>query len=118
VSSLSDALAAVGFPYDVKPDSPDVRMFMAMLPRCQAVRRMGSAALNLCYLANGRFDVFWSYSTKIWDVAAGALILQEAGGTITSPTGGDFILETGHFLAAANESLHAQLREVARESAD
>jgi myo-inositol-1(or 4)-monophosphatase len=113
VSELSEALAAVGFPPDVQPNSPDLLLFLEMLHHCQAIRRTGSSALNLCYLAAGRFDVYWSYSTKIWDVAAGALILREAGGAITSPSGGDFVLETGHFLAAANEKLHAQLQKVA-----
>jgi len=113
VAELSEALAAVGFPPDVQPSSPDLLVFLEMLRHCQAIRRTGSSALNLCYLAAGRFDVYWSYSTKIWDVAAGALILREAGGAITSTAGGDFMLETGHFLAAANQKLHAQLQKIA-----
>ena len=63
-------------------------------------------------MAAGRFDVYWSFSTKIWDVAAGVLIIREAGGTVTGPDGGQFVLETGRFLAAANEPLHRQLREM------
>ena len=113
VSQLSEALAAVGFPPNVQRDSPDLLLFLEMACRCQAIRRTGSSALNLCYLAAGRFDLYWSYSTNIWDVAAGVLILREAGGHITSPTGGDFCLEESHFLAAANCGLHAQLREQA-----
>ena len=97
----------------MKRDSPDLLLFLEMLCRCQAIRRTGSSALNLCYLAAGRFDLYWSYSTNIWDVAAGVLILREAGGHITSPTGGDFCLEEAHFLAAANRGLHAQLLEQA-----
>ena len=88
VAELSEALAAVGFPPNVPPDAPDLLLFLEMLPRCQAIRRTGSSALNLCYLAAGRFDLYWSYSTHIWDVAAGVLILREAGGCVTSPTGG------------------------------
>jgi myo-inositol-1(or 4)-monophosphatase len=91
-------------------------VFMEVIFRCQAVRRTGSAALNLCYVAAGRYDLFWSYATKIWDVAAGILILREAGGIVTSPTGGAFVLETAHFLASASETLHAQLCEVATNS--
>jgi myo-inositol-1(or 4)-monophosphatase len=83
-----------------------------MVFHCQGIRRTGSSALNLCYLAAGRFDVYWSFSTKIWDVAASALILREAGGLITSPTGGEFCLEEARFLAAANPGLHAQLRQI------
>jgi myo-inositol-1(or 4)-monophosphatase len=116
VSLLSEALAAVGFPPHAQRNAGDVTMFLAMMGRCQAIRRTGSSALNLCYLAAGRFDVYWSYSTNIWDVAAGALILQEAGGTITSPVGGCFCLEEAHFLAAANSDLHKQLLAVAVEA--
>jgi myo-inositol-1(or 4)-monophosphatase len=113
VTALSEALAAVGFPPNVGPDAPDLRLFLEMLPRCQAIRRTGSAALNLCYLAAGRFDLFWSYGTRIWDVAAGVLLVREAGGQVTSPRGGAFALEEAHFLAAATPALHAQLQEVA-----
>jgi len=113
VAVLSEALAAVGFPPKVSPNSPDLLMFLEMVTRCQAIRRTGSAALNLCYLAAGRFDLAWSYSTNIWDVAAGILILREAGGWVTSTTGGDFCLEEAHFVAAANRPLHTQLSEIA-----
>ncbi len=112
VSELSEALAAVGFPPNVTMSSPDLLVFLEAVQRCQAIRRTGSAALNLCYVAAGRFDVFWSFATKIWDVAAGALIVREAGGAITSPEGGDFVLEEARFLAAANRSLHAELLEL------
>jgi myo-inositol-1(or 4)-monophosphatase len=117
VAKLSESLAAVGFPPNPPPDAPDLLLFLDMLRRCQAIRRTGSSALNLCYLAAGRFDVYWSYSTRIWDVAAGILILREADGCVTSPTGGAFSLEDACFLAAANPSLHAQLREVALKAA-
>ncbi len=113
ISTLSEALATAGFPYDVRADSPDLLLFLKILPHCQAVRRTGSAALNLCYLAAGRFDVFWSYSANIWDVAAGVLIVREAGGLVTSPDGGEFSLEEAHFLAAANPTLHAELLSLA-----
>ncbi len=117
VSQLPDALAAVGFPPRTPPDSPDLCVFIEALLACQAIRRTGSSALNLCYLAAGRFDVYWSFSTKIWDVAAGILIVREAGGVATSPDGGDFVLEEARFIAAANRPLHAQLQElVARAS--
>ena len=113
VSTLSESLAAVGFPPNVPPDAPDLRLFLAMIPRCQGIRRTGSSALNLCYLAAGRFDLYWSYATRIWDVAAGVLIVREAGGCVTSPDGGEFSLEEAHFLATATPELHARLREIA-----
>ena len=110
VEELSGALACVGFPPRAEKDSPDALVFLESLGSCQAARRTGSAALNLCYVAAGRFDVYWSYSTKVWDIAAGVLIVREAGGTVTAPDGGALMLESGHFLAAANGPLHAELR--------
>ena len=80
--------------------------------RCQGVRRTGSAALNFCYLAAGRYDASWGYATKIWDVAAGCLLVQEAGGIITAPDGGPFLLEKAQFAAAATPALHRQLLEL------
>lgn len=112
VSDLSAALAAIGFPPAAGRDSPDVAVFLQALDKCQAMRRTGCSSLNLCYLAAGRFDAYWSFSTKIWDVAAGVLIVREAGGTVTAPDGGEFILDHAHFLAAANRPLHAQLRQL------
>ena len=113
VAELSDALAAVGFPHDMQLDSPDLLVFLEAARHCQAIRRTGSTALNLCYLAAGRFDLYWSYSAKIWDVAAGILLVQEAGGSVTSPTGGKFTLEEPHFLAAAGSHLNSKLFDMA-----
>ena len=112
IRELSGALAAVGFPARTPPDCPDLLVFLAALEPCQAIRRTGSTALNLCYLAAGRFDVYWSFSARIWDVAAGVLLVREAGGVVTSPDGGPFLLEEAQFLAAANGQLHARLREL------
>ena len=86
-------------------------MFLDMLPRCQAIRRTGCSALNLCYLAAGRFDLYWSYSTKIWDVAAGALLVQRGRRQDFAPAGGPFELEKAQFLAAGTPALHAKLRQ-------
>ena len=97
VSLLSEALAAVGFPPKVTRDSPDLLLFLEMVCRCQAIRRTGSSALNLCYLAAGRFDLYWSYSTNIWDVAAGVLILREAGGHDNIPRGRGLLPGGGPF---------------------
>lgn len=70
VTQLSEGLAAAGFPPNVQPDAPDLLVFNAMVYKSQGIRRTGSSALNLCYLAAGRFDVYWSYATKVWDVAS------------------------------------------------
>jgi len=110
ITDPDEALAVMGFPPGMAKDAPDLRVFLEVVTRCQGIRRTGSAALNLCYIAAGRFDFYWSFSTKIWDVAAGALILQEAGGEVTAPEGGPFDLESGQFLAAANEQLHAKVQ--------
>ncbi|MHC4398889.1 MAG: inositol monophosphatase family protein [Planctomycetota bacterium] len=116
-SSLSQSLAAVGFPAEVSAESPDLRLFLKALDKCQSIRRTGSAALNLCYLAAGRFDVSWSFSTKIWDVAAGILIAREAGGEVSAPDGGPFALrEPPRYVAAANRQLHAELTALVGEA--
>jgi myo-inositol-1(or 4)-monophosphatase len=109
VTNLGDALAGAGFPASVQPDSPELLTFNDAVFRCQGVRRTGSAALNLCSVAAGRFDVLWGFSTKIWDVAAGTLLIKEAGGVVTSPEGGEFVLSEARFLASANPTLHSQL---------
>ncbi|NLX94605.1 MAG: inositol monophosphatase [Rhodopirellula sp.] len=113
VVGLADALAAVGFPNVVTQQSPDLRLFLAALDSCQAIRRSGSAALNLCYVAAGRFDVAWSFCTKVWDVAAGILIVREAGGIVTSTHGDDFRLDEPYYFAAATPDLYAELQALA-----
>jgi myo-inositol-1(or 4)-monophosphatase len=112
VTDLAHALCAIGFPAVTRRDSPELLLFLQALDRIQAFRRTGSASLNLCYVACGRYDVAWSFSTKIWDIAAGTLLIREAGGLVTSPDGGDLVLEEGRFLAAANERLHHQLGQL------
>jgi len=112
VTSLADALAVAGFPPKVERDSPDLLVFFEAAVRCQTVRRTGSSALNLAYLAAGRADAYWSYSTKVWDVAAGVLLVREAGGVVTALDGGGFTLEDPHFLAAATHPLHSELHRL------
>ena len=116
VTDLSQGLAALGLPTVVNSESPDLRLFNEALGTCQAIRRTGSAALNLCYVASGRFDVAWSYCTKVWDIAASVLIIQEAGGVIESPDGGEFDVHRGQVFAASSEVLMGQLREMASKA--
>jgi len=116
VADLSEALAATGFPPHVTPGAPDLLVFNQAIFCCQGVRRTGSAALNLCYLAAGRFDALWGLSTKVWDVAAGALLVQEAGGVLTAPDGGTFVLDDARYIAAANPVLYPRLREMVRRA--
>lgn len=115
IGQLSRALVAVGFPSVVTPDCPDLKAFNEAVKVCQSMRRTGSAALNLAYVACGRFDAAWSFVCKVWDIAAGTLLVQEAGGVITRMNGQPLPLENGPFLAAANGLLHAEtLAMVAR----
>ena len=114
-SVLGDALLVTGFPYDVHKQTGDlVAMFGAFLGRARAVRRLGSAALDLCYVAAGRFEAFWEQHLKPWDVAAGALIVEEAGGRITGMDGSPFDAAAAH-LVATNGHVHGQMLDVIRE---
>jgi len=116
VGTLQDALLVTGFPYDVR-EHPDRHLgpFRAFLTRAQALRRDGSAALNLAYLAMGRFDGFWELWLSPWDLAAGTLIVQEAGGKVTRWDGTDFSIE-GRELLATNSHLHKEMKEVLASS--
>jgi myo-inositol-1(or 4)-monophosphatase len=106
------ALLAASFAARVPRNSPEIGRFVEVLHRCQAVRRLGSAALNLCYVAAGRLDGYWATSVKSWDVAAGTLCVQEAGGTVTGLDGSPFCLRRPHLASAATADLHAELLEI------
>ncbi len=106
---LGDALLCTGFPYTIRENpGPLLELFGAFILQARAVRRLGSAALDLCYVAAGRFDGFYEASLKPWDVAAGALIVQEAGGTVTGTGGEHFSPHLGHTVAS-NGHLHAAM---------
>jgi myo-inositol-1(or 4)-monophosphatase len=109
ITQLSQALAAVSFPARVVRGSPLIADFIEVLHRAQAIRRMGSSALNLAYLAAGRLDAYWATDTKIWDVAAGWLLVQEAGGIVTGLSGAPCDLQRPHFVAAGTPQLHRQM---------
>jgi len=109
IEQVEDALLVTGFPYDVR-EHPErsLPLFEAFLMRAQGVRRDGSAALNLCYLAAGRFDGFWEGHLSPWDMAAGVLIVREAGGRVTNYEGGEFRLERPEILAS-NGRIHEEM---------
>jgi myo-inositol-1(or 4)-monophosphatase len=110
-SNLSGALLVTGFPYDVKQNRKNFQYFRRFVLNAQAVRRDGSAALDLCYTAMGRFDGFWEFSLSPWDLAAGSLILKEAGGKITLSSGRPFSIYKGEVLAS-NGPIHSQMVRV------
>ncbi len=115
-TALIDGLLCTGFPYSVREDlSAHVGVFAAFLGRSRAVRRLGSAALDLCYVAAGRFDGFWEDGLHAWDVAAGALVVQEAGGRVTDFGDGPLDLDRGQVLAT-NGRLHETMRAVIVEA--
>ncbi len=109
-TDLSRALLVTGFAYDVRRSERDnLAQFGRALKRARAVRRDGSAALDLCYVACGRFDGYWELSLAAWDVAAGILIVEEAGGTVTNLTGGR-VSAPRHEIVASNGGIHQALR--------
>jgi myo-inositol-1(or 4)-monophosphatase len=108
---LINSLLVTGFHYDVQKDPGTVMdLFAAFISRARAVRRLGSAALDLCYVAAGRFDGFWERRLQPWDVAAGALIVSEAGGQVTAMSGGRYGSREGSVLAS-NGWIHTQMLE-------
>jgi len=116
VTELRQALLAASFAPGVKSTDPEIGDFLRILPRCQAVRRMGSAALNLCYVAAGRLDGYWATTTHLWDIAAGMLLVEEAGGVFTAFDGGPFDTSRADFVAASTPALHDQLLDTLTRS--
>jgi myo-inositol-1(or 4)-monophosphatase len=107
--NLAEGLIAVSFPARVELGSRPMDDFNKVIVRSRAIRRTGSASLNLCYVACGRFDAYFARETKAWDVAAAALIVSEAGGVITGVDGRPFSLARPRFIAAGTANLHAEL---------
>ncbi|MFH1218407.1 MAG: inositol monophosphatase family protein [Candidatus Peregrinibacteria bacterium] len=102
-SSLRNSLAATGFPTTHR--EINLPYLTKLLPHCQAIRRLGSAALDLAYIACGRLDTFWEFGLKPWDIAAGALLVKEAGGKVTD-TNGNLLDLFGQDILATNKILH------------
>lgn len=108
-SALLDGLLCTGFPYSVR-ERPErqVEVFAAFLGKARAVRRLGSAALDLCYVAAGRFDGFWELHLHPWDMAAGTLVVEEAGGKVTDYAGRPIDLFGGQ-IVVSNGYLHGDM---------
>jgi myo-inositol-1(or 4)-monophosphatase len=112
IETLIKSLLATGFPYDRKvSEKNNMDYFHDLLMASQEVRRDGSAALDLCSVASGRFDGFWELKLKPWDVAAGILIVLEAGGRISDFSGTKFSIHDDEILAS-NGKIHGHLLEI------
>ena len=107
--SLTTSLLATGFPYDRRERRRFYLCFWeAFMMRCQGVRRTGAAALDLAYVSCSRTDGFWEFGLKAWDVAAGALLVEEAGGRVTNMDGSPLDLHGGN-IVASNRRIHAEI---------
>lgn len=106
---LQDSLLATGFPYDdFGREAQYMELLRALMHNSRGIRRLGSAAADLAYVACGRFEAFYEYGLNPWDVAAGALLVQEAGGSVSDFTnGGDWLF--GEEIVASNGHIHAEL---------
>jgi len=108
---LERSMVATGFPYDIKETRDNIGYFEKFLVRTQAVRRPGSAAIDLCCVAAGKFDGFWELKLNPWDTAAGVLIIREAGGVVTDLSGGEYDPFMKEILAS-NGRIHDKMIEV------
>jgi myo-inositol-1(or 4)-monophosphatase len=116
VAELRQALMVTGFPYNTwTAKVNNLEYFGRFARQTQGVRRLGSAALDICYVAAGRFDGFWELSLQPWDLAAGGLIAEEAGARVTNLQGGDEYLSSAPSVLAAGKELHAKMLEVLRQ---
>lgn len=109
-TKLDAALVAASFPPQVHKDSIEITQFVDILIHSQSVRRLGSAALNLCYVAQGRLDAYWAGFLKVWDVAAGALIATESGAILTKHDGKPHDPWGGDLVVAGSQDLQNELK--------
>jgi len=108
-TKLEDALIGTGFPYhDFSYLDWYVAVLRELMPKVAGIRRPGAASLDLAYVAAGRYDAFWEANLKAWDIAAGVLLIQEAGGLVTDFAGGEGMLDSGNIIAG-NPKIFSQL---------
>ncbi|MDI3327010.1 MAG: inositol monophosphatase family protein [Alicyclobacillaceae bacterium] len=114
-ASLRDSILATGFPSGEFHRAVNARGLGQLIPKCRNIRTMGSAALHLAYVAAGRITGFWENNLNPWDLAAGALLVSEAGGRVTDTQGGPYTLAVSH-VAATNGLIHEELLRHLREA--
>ncbi len=105
---LAESLVATGFPSHKRHKNPNIHFYHQITLRSHGVRRAGSAALDLCYIACGRFDAFWEFNLNSWDTAAGVLLVEEAGGKVTNFSDAPFSIDSREVLAT-NALLHQEM---------
>ena len=108
IAFLAESLVSTGFPSRKRHDSPNIHFYHEFTLRSHGVRRTGSAALDLAFVASGRLEAFWEFNLNPWDTAAGILLVQEAGGQVTDFAGGAFQLNSSEVLAS-NGLIHDEL---------
>ncbi|HKD15159.1 MAG TPA: inositol monophosphatase family protein [Candidatus Angelobacter sp.] len=108
VTRLAESLVGTGFPSHKRHKNPNIHFYHQITLRSHGVRRAGSAALDLCCVACGRYDAFWEFNLNPWDTAAGVLLVQEAGGRVTNFTDGPFEISSREVLAT-NSLVHDEL---------
>ncbi|MDE3105147.1 MAG: inositol monophosphatase [Acidobacteriota bacterium] len=111
---LQESLTATGFPSHKRHASPNIHFYQQLTLRSHGVRRAGSAALDLSYVACGRLDGFWEFNLNPWDTSAGCLLVEEAGGRLSHFEGGTFTLDSREVLAT-NGLIHAEITHVFQE---
>ena len=109
---LYDSMCVASLPVGATGGEPQVAQFLRVLPQSRSVQRTGSAALNLCYVACGRVDAYWSGTLKPWDQAAGVVIVEEAGGRVTKMNRDAFDVEQPDLLASNGKAIHDELAEL------
>lgn len=105
-TDLSNGLLACSFPAGVKSDAPEVHRFVRVLEKCRSLRRLGSCALNMCYVADGRLDGYWATNVASWDAAAGIVIAKEAGAQLTAYDGSEIDVWLPRFCVSATKPVH------------
>jgi myo-inositol-1(or 4)-monophosphatase len=109
IGKVADSLASTGFPSRKRHHNVNIHFYYQLAMASHGVRRTGSAALDLSYVASGRLDFFWEFGLKPWDMAAGALLVQEAGGRVSDMTGAPLSLTASDNILADNGALHGEI---------